>query len=135
MEDGLYDKVSKPEIVLGQHTMSLRAGSIALRPGPVLAASDSYRIRIFGRGGHAGKPQMTIDPVLIAAYFLLRVQSIVSREVAPLDVAVISCGSIHAGSVVNIIPDHADLQVNVPTYRAEVREQVLGSLRRILSEE
>lgn len=135
VEDGLYDKVPKPDLVLGQHTMNLRAGTIALSSGPVLAASESYTIRIFGRGGHGGRPQNTIDPVMIAAYFLVRVQSVVSREVAPQDVAVITCGSIHAGTVANIIPDHADLHINVRTYRPEVREQVLRSIRRILSQE
>jgi len=135
VEDGLYDKVPKPDLVLGQHTMSLRAGTIALSSGPVLAASDSYSIRIFGRGGHGGRPQMSIDPVMIAAYFLVRVQSIVSREVAPQDVAVVTCGSIHAGTVANVIPDHADLHINVRTYRPEVREHVLRSIKRILSQE
>jgi amidohydrolase len=135
VQDGLYDKVPKPDFVLGQHTMSIRAGAIALSPGPVLAASDSYSIRIFGRGGHGGKPHMTIDPIMIAAYFLVRIQSIVSREVAPQDVAVITCGRIKAGTVANVIPDHAELDINVRTYRPEVREQVLRSIKRILSEE
>lgn len=135
VEDGLFDRVPRPSVVLGHHCTNRRAGAVALSAGPVMAASDSFDVRITGRGGHGAKPQLAIDPVLISAYVLVRLQSIVSREVAPQDVAVVTCGSIHAGSVANVIPDYADLRLNVRTYRPEVRAKVLSAVERILRDE
>lgn len=126
-----------PTIVLGQHVTNLRAGSIALSPGAIMAASDTYQVRILGRGGHAAKPQLALDPVLLSAYILVRLQSIVSREVAPTDVAVLTCGSIHGGSTTaaNVIPDFVDIKLNLRTYDTVVRSKVIDAMERVIKGE
>lgn len=113
VEDDLYDRVRIPEIVLGQHVTPLNTGVVAIRAGPVLTAADSFHMRIFGRGGHASQPQNTIDPIFLATYIVMRLQSIVSREIVPQKLAVIiTCGSFHGGETENVIPDYVDLKLN-----------------------
>ena len=135
VEDGLYEKVPLPDIVLGQHVTPLKTGVVAIRSGPVLTAADSFDVRVFGRGGHGSQPQNTIDPVILASYIIVRLQSVVSREVAPQKLAVITCGSIHGGETENVIPDYVDLKLNIRTYDPEVREHVLASVRRVIESE
>lgn len=135
VDDGLYDKVPKPDIVLAQHVMRMRAGSVNLRPGRLLTAADVFDVRIFGRGGHGSAPQATIDPIVIGASVVLRLQTIVSREVQPGEMAVVTCGSINAGHAPNIIPDYLDLQVCVRTFDPEVRKTVCAAIHRIIEGE
>ncbi|MCJ1304465.1 hypothetical protein MMC08_007277 [Hypocenomyce scalaris] len=135
VEDGLYDKVPKPHIVLGQHVVPLPAGVLATHAGTVLSAADSLAVRIYGRGGHGSAPQNCIDPVVIASYIVVRLQSIVSRVIGPDDFAVVTCGSIHAGETDNVIPDYLDLKLNVRTYEPDVREKVLDAIKRIIEAE
>src|SRR5689334_11060693 len=85
IDDGLFDRFPKPDVILGQHVMPMSAGTIASRPGVVTSAGDSFEIRMFGRGAHGSMPQASIDPVVMAASTVLRLQTIVSREVAPSD--------------------------------------------------
>jgi amidohydrolase len=132
---GLYDLIPRPDVVLAQHCTNGRAGRIALSPGPVKAASDSMRVTLHGRAGHAAKPHLAVDPILLAAYVLVRLQAIVSREVAPKEVAVVTCGSIHAGAVANVIPSEAQLQLNIRTYCPDTRERVLAAVRRVVEHE
>ncbi|KAJ5179291.1 hypothetical protein N7492_002501 [Penicillium capsulatum] len=135
VDDGLYEKIPKPDIVLAQHVMRMRAGTVNLRPGRLMTAADAFDVRIFGRGGHGSAPQSTIDPILIGASIVLRLQSIVSREVTPGELAVVSCGSIHSGHAPNIIPDHLDFQLCVRTYDPDVREKVCAAIHRIIEGE
>lgn len=135
VKDGLYEKVPLPDIVLGQHMTPLKTGVVAIRAGPVLTAADSFDVRIFGRGGHGRQPQNTIDPVVLASYIIVRLQSIVSREVAPQKLAVITCGSIHGGETENVIPDYVDMKLNIRAYDPQVREHVLASVRRVIDSE
>lgn len=136
LDDGFYEKVQvKPDIVLAQHVMRMRAGTVNIQSGPLLTAADAFDIRIFGRGGHGSAPQTTIDPILIGAAVVMRLQGIVSREVVPGDVAVVSCGSIRAGTSANVIPDYLDLQVSVRTFKEEVREKVCAAIVRIVEGE
>lgn len=135
LDDGLYDKIPKPELVLAQHVMRMRAGTVNLRAGPLLTAADAFDVRIFGRGGHGSAPHTTIDPIVVGASVVMRLQTIVSREVAPGKVAVVTCGSIHSGQSPNIIPAYLDLQLNVRTYDAEVRKRVCASIHRIIEGE
>ncbi|MCJ1235970.1 hypothetical protein MMC14_003946 [Varicellaria rhodocarpa] len=135
VEDGLYDKVPKPDVVLGQHVMSHRAGVIGSRPGIMLAASDSFKVTLYGRGGHASMPDKTCDPVVMAAAVVMRLQTIVSREVDPSDMAVVTVGSLQAGHTENIIADRAELRINVRTISRETREKVLAAIRRIVKAE
>jgi amidohydrolase len=135
LDDGLYDKIPKPDIVLAQHVICMRAGSVNLRAGPLLTAADAFDVRVFGRGGHGSAPQTTIDPIVIGASIVTKLQSIVAREVTPGKLAVVTCGSIHAGSTSNIIPPHLDLQLNVRTFDDDVRKRVCASIHRIIKAE
>ncbi|KAJ5460502.1 uncharacterized protein N7458_002054 [Penicillium daleae] len=133
LHDGFYEKVPRPDIVLAQHVMRMRAGTVNIQPGPLLTAADAFDIRIFGRGGHGSAPQTTIDPILIGAAVVMRLQGIVSREVAPGEVAVVSCGSIQGGNSANTIPDYLDLQLSVRTLEDGVREKKPRIIRTVSS--
>ena len=135
VNDGLYDKVPVPDILLGQHVMSNRAGSIGNRTGIMLAAADSFKITLFGRGGHGSMPNKTIDPVVMAASIVMRLQTIVSREVDPSNMAVVTVGSMQAGQTENVIPDKAELKVNVRTIDSETRSRVLSAIKRMVKAE
>ena len=121
--------------VIGQHVMPNPAGTLGSRPGIIMAAADSFRIKLYGRGGHGSMPHKTIDPVVLAAHVVCRLQSIVSREVDPSDMAVVTVGSLQAGQTENIIAESAELRVNVRTITPETREKVLSSIRRIVKAE
>jgi amidohydrolase len=131
MEDGMAERFPKPDIILGQHVMVGMAGTVGLRGGTILSAGDSLKVRLFGRGSHGSQPQTSIDPVIMAASTTLRLQTIVSREIAPQDSAVLTIGALQAGTKENIIPDEAMLKLNMRTYDEDVREYMLGAIRRI----
>jgi hippurate hydrolase len=135
LDDGFLDRFPRPDVSLGQHVGPQPTGVVAARPGPVMAAADSFRIRLFGRGGHGSSPQQTVDPVVMAASTVLRLQGVVSREIAATDSAVVTVGSLRAGSKENIIPDEAELKVNVRSFDPDVREKVLASIKRIVDGE
>lgn len=135
IDDGLYERVPRPDIVLGQHVAPLPAGMIGLTPGPAFAATDSMRVTLYGTGGHGSRPEATIDPVLMAAATVMRLQGVVSREVAAQDTAVLTVGAINAGTKSNIIPDRAELLINVRSYLPQVRETILTAIRRIAEAE
>lgn len=128
-----WDKGSfpRPDIILGQHVMVGKAGTVSYRPGVTLSAGDSLKIRLFGRGSHGSQPQTSIDPVIMAAATTLRLQTIVSREIAPTEPAVLTIGSLQAGTKENIIPDEATIKLNMRTYSEDTREYMLKSIRRI----
>lgn len=135
LDDGFLARFPKPDVVLGQHVDSRPVGTVGVRPGVTMAAAESLRIRLFGRGGHGSRPQSTIDPVVMASAVVLRLQTIVSRETAPADAAVVTVGSIHGGTKENIIPDEAELKVNVRTFSEAVRERVLAAIERVVTAE
>lgn len=132
---GLYDKIPVPDYLLGQHVMSLPAGKVGSKVGTIMAAADSYKITLFGRGGHGSMPHMTIDPVLMASNLVVRLQNIVSREVDPSDMAVVTVGSLQVGHTENIIADRAEIGIDVRSVKKETREKVLASIRRIVHAE
>lgn len=135
VDGGLYDKVPKPDVVLAQHVVPMKAGTVNLRAGRTLTAADSFDVRIFGQGGHGSAPHACIDPILIGASIVTRLQGIVSREVTPGELAVVTCGSIQAGQTPNVIPDYLDLKLSIRTYDAKTREHVLGAITRIIEAE
>jgi hippurate hydrolase len=135
VEDGLTKRFPKPTVALAQHVLPLPAGQTAIRSGLLLSQSDSMRVTLFGRGGHGSSPQTTIDPVVMAAATVMRLQTVVSREIAMTDDAVVSVGSLQAGSSANIIPEEAVLQLNIRTFNDHVRDEVLSSIRRIVDGE
>ncbi len=121
----------RPDVILGQHVMVGPAGTVTYRAGVILSAGDSLQVTLFGRGSHGSQPQTSIDPVVMAAATVLRLQTIVSREVSPLDSAVLTVGSLQAGTKENIIPDQATIKLNMRTYDEGVREHMLKAVRRI----
>ncbi len=135
IDDGLFKRFPKPEVILGQHVVVGPAGVIAGRTGAITSAADSFQIRLFGRGAHGSMPQASIDPVIMAASVVLRLQTIVSREVAAAESAVVTVGALQAGSKENVIPDEAIIKLNVRTFDAGVRERVLASIKRIVNAE
>ena len=121
----------RPDVVLGQHVMVGAAGTVQYRPGVILSAGDSLEIKLFGRGSHGSQPHTSIDPVVMAAAAVLRLQTIVSREIAPSEPAVLTIGSLQAGTKENIIPDDATIKLNLRTYSEDTRTAMLESIRRI----
>lgn len=132
VDSGIIRRLPSPRVVLGQHVAPLPAGTLGYTPGPMWAATDSLTITIFGRGGHGSRPETTVDPVVIAAAAILRLQTIVSREVATTETAVVTVGAINAGSKHNIIPETATLMMNIRTYDPGVRTRVLSSVNRVV---
>ena len=135
IDDGLFDRFPKPSVVLGQHVMVGPAGSVGGRTGVVTSAADSFQIRLFGRGAHGSMPQASIDPVVMAAATVLRLQTIVSRELAPTEAAVVTIGALQAGTKENVIPDEAIIKLNVRTFDEGVRKRVLAAIERIVNAE
>jgi hippurate hydrolase len=133
--DGVLDRFPRPNIVLGQHVTPLPAGTIGVRSGTQMAASDGLTVTLHGRGGHGSRPQATIDPVVMAAATVMRLQTIVSREVDPRDVAVVTVGSIHAGLKNNIIPAEAKLELSLRYPDDDARARVLEKVERIVRAE
>lgn len=132
VKDGLFERFPKPDYCFGIHVDNrMPAGQIGVTQGPVFAASSSVDITVYGVGGHGSAPHRAIDPIVIAARIVTTLQTIVSREVDPLDSAVVTVGTLHAGTRRNIIPDEARLELTVRAYKPEVRKRVLESIARI----
>jgi metal-dependent amidase/aminoacylase/carboxypeptidase family protein len=130
--DGLYERVPRPDVVLGQHVAPLSAGMIGLRAGIAYAATNGLRVTLYGAGGHGSRPEVTIDPVVMAAAAVMRLQGIVAREVAATDMAVVTIGAVRAGTKGNIIPDEAELLLSIRTTSTAVRDKVLKAIDRIV---
>jgi amidohydrolase len=135
LADALLDRIPPPDVALAQHVLPGVSGHVATRSGPVLASADSLRITVHGRGGHGSMPQNTIDPVVLAAMIVLRLQAIISRETPPTEPAVLTVGSLHAGTKSNIIPDQAVMELNLRTYTDATRQRILDSVRRAVQAE
>jgi amidohydrolase len=135
VDGGLADLIPTPDVGLAQHVMPLPAGQVFTRSGPALSAADSLRITLHGRGAHGSMPQAAVDPVVLAAMIVVRLQTVVAREVTPGETAVLTVGSILAGTKSNVIPDQAVLQLNVRTYTDATRTTVLDAIKRIVRAE
>ncbi|HEX2863933.1 MAG TPA: M20 family metallopeptidase [Deinococcales bacterium] len=135
IDDGLLNRFPRPDVVLGQHVMVGPAGTVAGSSGPITSAADSLQVRLFGRGAHGSMPQASVDPVVMAAATVLRLQGIVSREVAATESAVVTVGVLQAGTKENVIPDEALIKLNVRTFDEGVRKRVLAAIERIVNAE
>lgn len=131
LEDGLFTKFPKPDYCLALHVDSeLATGKVGVRGGYALANVDSVDITLIGKGGHGAYPHTTIDPIVMAAQLVLSLQTIVSREIKPIEPCVVTVGSIHGGTKHNIIGATCDLQLTVRSYTDEVREQIKNAIIR-----
>jgi amidohydrolase len=132
IEDGLFKRFPKPDFAVTVHnSATAAAGTVEYVNGFALASVDSVDLTLYGKGGHGAYPHLTVDPVLLAARTVVALQGIVSRERPPLDPAVVTVGSLHAGTKHNIIPDEAKLQLTVRSYKPEIRKQILEAIERI----
>lgn len=139
VDDGLYKPDRHacpiPDVVLGQHVFPLRAGQVATKPGTIMSAADSFKVTIYGSGGHGSMPHRCIDPVVIASHVVVRLQTIVSREVPPDEMAVVTVGALQVGSTENIISDEAVLKINIRSVSTVWRERILESVKRVVKAE
>ena len=131
LADNIYARFGRPDYAIALHDDPyIEAGKVAVVSGPLLASSTSVDVTMRGLGGHGARPEMTKDPVVIAAEFVLALQTIVSRQISPLDPAVVTVGSIHGGSKHNIIPDEVTLQISTRAFSEEARKTILAAIER-----
>ena len=136
LDDGLFTRFPKPDVAVALHVGNTRpAGTVGITPGVYNTNADSLRITIYGKGGHGSAPHTAIDPIVIAARTILSLQTIISREVKPGEMAVVTVGYIQAGTKNNIIPDQAELGLTVRTEKIDVRKQILAAIARITKAE
>ena len=131
IDDGLHERFGTPTVALGQHVVPSPAGTVLHRSGPIMAASDALRITLHGHGGHGSSPHTTIDPIVMAASTVMKLQTIVSRGIDPGATAVVTVGTMQGGTKENIIPESAELTLSVRTFEPAVRDRVLASIERI----
>src|SRR5689334_17560509 len=133
LRDELYTRIPKPDFAIALHDdPKIETGKVGYTPGYAMASATSIDIKILGVGGHGSAPELTKDPIVVAAQVVMALQTIVSRENSPLDPAVVTVGSIHGGTRYNIIPDEVNLQLTVRTYKEDVRKRILASIERIV---
>jgi len=137
VSDGLYDNIPIPDFILGQHVMAMRSGSVGLRTGTIMAGADSLKITLYGSpgGGHGSQPHRVVDPAVLAAHVVVRLQGVVSREVGYNDVAVVTVGSVRVGKSENVISEEAVLGVDFRSTRPDVRGKLRGAIERIVKAE
>lgn len=135
VDDSLFERFGTPDVVLGQHVAPLPAGMLAAHPGAAFAGADSLRIVLHGTGSHGSMPELSVDPVVMAAATVMRLQTVVSRSVAATETVVLTVGSLQAGTKANVIPDRAELKLNIRTYDPGVRSRVLDTVTRIVEAE
>jgi hippurate hydrolase len=129
LADSLYERFGRPDVVLGLHTDAEHpAGTVGIGTGPTTASVDMIDVTIRGVGGHGAYPHTTKDPIVMAAEFVMALQTIVSREIPPREPAVVTVGSICGGTKHNIIPDEVNLQLTVRTYSDRIREQIISAI-------
>jgi amidohydrolase len=135
LRDGLYERFGTPDVVLGQHVAPFPAGMVFHRPGSMMAATMSLEVVITGRGGHGSRPETTVDPVVVGAYIVTRLQTIVAREIEPFEPAVVTVGEFHAGTKSNVIPDEARLSINIRSFDDDVQHHLITAIERIVNAE
>ncbi|WP_026925727.1 amidohydrolase [Granulicoccus phenolivorans] len=133
--DGLVEKVGPIDIALGQHVLTDQAGHVGTHAGPMLSAAASVKVVLTGKGSHGSMPHLGVDPVVLAASIVTRLQGIVSRELSPNDFGVVTVGSLQAGTKANVIPGSATLLINVRAYDEGIKAKILASIERIVRAE
>ena len=133
--DHLSKLVGKVDVAMAQHVLPFPSGQVATRPGTIFALADSMRVTVYGRGSHGSMPQYSVDPVVLAAMIVVRLQGVIAREIAPAQSAVLTVGSIASGTKSNVIGDHAVLELNIRSYNEQTRMTILNAIRRIITAE
>lgn len=132
VDDGLSEILPKLDVALAQHVLAYSSGTVGTLTGPLLSTAASIRVTVHGRGGHGSMPHLSIDPVVLAAMIVVRLQSVVAREVPPGDFAVVTVGRVDAGTKSNIIPESAILELNIRAYDATTRTLLIDAIRRVV---
>lgn len=135
LADGLWDQAPRPTAVLGQQVFPFATGTIHITAESAMAMANSPEVTLYVKQAHGSQPQDSIDPIVLGANIITRLQTITSRELHPLDSAVVTCCSFHAGLKENIIPDTAVFTLNIRTLTEPVREKVLEAVTRIINAE
>ncbi|WP_030266188.1 amidohydrolase [Streptomyces violens] len=135
LRDGLLDRFPRPDVCLGQHVGPFPAGLVVTRPGPLMAAADSLRVTLHGAGGHASTPQYCVDPLVLAATVVLRLQTFAARQAPYSRATILTAGALHSGTVANIIPHTAELLLSLRTFSPEAREEAFEAIRRVIRTE
>jgi hippurate hydrolase len=131
IEDGLFNRFPC-DAIFGLHNHpGAPAGTFLMRPGPLMAASDTATITIVGKGGHASRPHLTVDPIVVAANMVMALQTVVSRNVNPIETAVVTVGTIHGGTASNVIPETAEIVASIRSFSPEVRDMLERRVRGI----
>ncbi|UXN62293.1 M20 aminoacylase family protein [Phyllobacterium zundukense] len=131
IEDGLFDRFPC-DAIFGLHNHpGAPAGTFLMRPGPLMAASDTATITIVGKGGHASRPHLTVDPIVVAANMVMALQTVVSRNVNPIETAVVTVGTIHGGTASNVIPETAEIVASIRSFSPDVRAMLERRVRGI----
>lgn len=133
--DGLYTRFVRPDVILGQHNMPALAGTVGHIAGSAMAACTNLAVTLHGAGGHGSMPAQTVDPVVLAAHVVTRLQTIVAREVPPEETVVVTVGKLHAGTQANIIPHTAELEINIRSFDNTLHRQVVAAIERIVRAE
>ncbi len=134
--DGLVDKIPKPDVALAQHVLAVpAAGKVGTTAGPVLSTGACIRVKVHGKGSHGSMPHLGVDPVVLASSIVMRLQTIVSREIDPFQMGVVTVGSIQAGTKAKIIPADATMLLNIRAYDDDVRGKLIGGIERIVKAE
>lgn len=135
VKDGLWEKFPKPEAIFGQHIWPGLADEVTLSHGTAMSMADSLKVTVHGKQAHGSQPENAIDPIVLGAHMVTRLQTVVSREVAGSDMVVLTVGTFNAGTKENIIPETATFKLNIRTQDEAVRERVLEAVDRILKGE
>ncbi|ASU78338.1 amidohydrolase [Actinopolyspora erythraea] len=132
LDDGILRRFPAPTVSLGQHVGPLPAGVVITRPGTLMAAAESLRVRLHGKGGHASTPRFAVDPVVLAATVVLRLQAFSAQHAGEWPPRVLTVGALHAGTVANIIPEEAELLLSLRTFTSRAHEEMVEAVRRIV---
>ncbi|MBU8579027.1 amidohydrolase [Brevibacterium luteolum] len=132
LDDGMWDQLPRPQAVYGQHVWPERAGTVNVSVGTAMAMADCLRVTVHGKQAHGSQPEAAIDPIVLAAFMITRLQTVVSREISAREAVVVTIATIRGGLKENIIPDSAEFTMNIRTFGEEVREEVLGAIERII---
>jgi amidohydrolase len=132
VDDGLAELIPKPDVALAQHVLAYPAGSVGVLAGPFLSTAASMRITVHGRGAHGSMPHLAVDPVVLAAMIIVGLQAIVAREIDPSKFAVLTVGRLAAGTKSNIIPDKAEIELNIRAYDDPTRTTLISAIQRVV---